>query len=103
MDTKIFTKNDEEFICRHCLKKVSKLGYTSRDHCPYCLYSIHIDNLPGDRSCTCLGNLVPIGIEKSKQNQFKIIYKCDKCHTIKKNIMANDDDMNEIIKISVVG
>ncbi len=39
-------KRDEEFICEHCGKKVGKLGYTSRDHCPYCLYSKHVDCVP---------------------------------------------------------
>ena len=102
MDTKIFLKKDEEFICKNCGKSVSKLGYTSRDHCPYCLHSIHIDNNPGDRSCTCLGDLNPIGVELFKNGLYKIIYKCKKCGVIKKNVQAKDDDINEIIKISVV-
>lgn len=102
LDTKIFSKNDEEFICNNCKRFVEKLSYTSRDHCPYCLHSVHIDNNPGDRSCSCLGDLVPIGVEKSKNGLYKIIYKCDKCKIIKKNIQAVDDDINEIIKISVV-
>ena len=102
MDSKLFLKKDEEFICENCGKLVLKLGYTSRDHCPYCLHSIHIDNNPGDRSCTCLGTLKPIGIEPFKNGLYKIIYKCEKCGVIKKNVQAKDDDINEIIKISVV-
>ena len=39
-------------------------------------------------------------IEKFK-NTYKIIYKCTKCNKLHKNIMANDDDMNLIIKLSV--
>lgn len=46
---KKFFVRDESFICEHCHKKVEKLGYTSRDHCPYCLYSKHVDITPGDR------------------------------------------------------
>ena len=46
---KRFNMIDEEFICENCHQKVSKLNYTARDHCPYCLYSIHIDINPGDR------------------------------------------------------
>ena len=56
---KNFTKNDEGFICKNCGRKVEKLGYTSRDHCPYCLCSIHIDNNPGDRANDCKGILRP--------------------------------------------
>ncbi len=96
---KKFTMRDEEFICKHCNKKVEKLNYTARDHCPYCLYSKHIDIMPGDRLNKCLGLLKPIGIEKFKDT-YKIIYQCEKCHELHKNIMANDDDYNIIIELS---
>ena len=74
---KNFSKLDEEFICENCGKDVKKLNYTSRDHCPYCLHSKHVDINPGDRANTCKGLLVPIEIEKFK-NTYKIIYKCKK-------------------------
>lgn len=90
---------DENFICDYCNKKVEKLGYTARDHCPYCLYSKHVDINPGDRQNTCYGLLKPIGIEKFKDS-FKILYKCEKCNQEHKNIMAKDDDMNIIIELS---
>lgn len=98
---KRFLENDEEFICENCGKKVGKLVYSSRDHCPYCLYSKHVDILPGDRSNECRGLLKPIGIEKYKDT-YKIIYKCDKCHEMHKNIAANDDNYDEIINLSVI-
>ena len=91
---------DEEFICENCKKKVDKLNYTARDHCPYCLYSKHVDINPGDRANKCCGLLVPVGIEKYK-NTYKIIYKCSKCGQIHKNIMASDDNMEKIIDLSV--
>ena len=90
---------DEEFTCINCGKNVKKLGYTARDHCNYCLYSVHVDINPGDRKNNCHGILVPFDIEKFK-NTYKIIYKCNKCYKIHKNIMANDDDMNKIIEVS---
>ncbi len=96
---KRFNMIDEEFICDNCHKKVSKLNYTARDHCPYCLYSKHLDIMPGDRQNTCKGLLKPIGIEKYK-NTYKIIYKCLNCNIIHKNVMATDDDFNKIIELS---
>ena len=96
---KNFTMRDEEFICENCQKQVSPLGYTARDHCPYCLYSKHVDIMPGDRQNECKGLLKPIDIEKFKDT-FKIIYKCQKCNQLHKNIIAKDDDMDLIIKIS---
>ena len=96
---KQFFKNDNEFICEHCGKKVEKLNYTTRDHCPYCLYSKHVDINPGDRAKTCKGLLKPVGIEKFKDT-YKILYKCEKCKQEHKNIIATDDDMDMIIEVS---
>lgn len=93
---------DENFICENCNRSVKKLKYTARDHCPYCLYSKHIDINPGDRLNTCKGMLKPVKIEKFK-NTYKIIYKCEKCKSLHKNIMANDDDMDLIIELSKNG
>ncbi len=97
---KIFNMIDEEFICEKCGKKVNKLNYTARDHCPYCLYSKHVDINPGDRLNKCGGLLKPIEIEKFK-NSYKIIYKCEKCGDFHKNIVASDDNIDLIIELSV--
>ncbi|MGE5455848.1 MAG: RNHCP domain-containing protein [Ignavibacteriales bacterium] len=97
---KKFTMKDESFICENCAKKVNKLDYTARDHCPYCLYSKHIDINPGDRMNKCLGLMEPIGIEKFKDS-YKILYKCEKCNEPHKNIMAKDDNMDLIIELSI--
>lgn len=97
---KKFNEIDDEFICENCGKKVPKLVYSSRDHCPFCLYSKHVDINPGDRMNNCKGLLVPIDIEKFK-NTYKIIYKCNKCQKLHKNIMAKDDSIEKIINLSV--
>lgn len=46
---KRFNMINENFICENCNKEVLKSEYTARDHCPYCLYSKHVDINPGDR------------------------------------------------------
>lgn len=96
---KKFNMIDESFICDNCKKEIKPLEYSARDHCNYCLYSKHVDINPGDRSNTCLGLLKPIGIEKFKDT-YKIIYKCEKCNQIHKNIMAKDDNYDLIIELS---
>ena len=78
---KRFTMKDEAFICEHCGKSVPRLNYTARDHCPYCLFSKHVDIMPGDRANQCLGLLKPIGIEKFK-------------HTYKLSMNVNDATKN---------
>ena len=95
---KKFTMRDESFICENCHQKVEKLNYTARDHCPYCLYSTHVDIMPGDRDNKCQGLLKPIAIEKFRDT-YKIVYKCQRCNQIHKNIMANDDNMDLIIEL----
>lgn len=97
---KVFTMRDENFICENCGAEVSKLNYTARDHCPNCLFSKHVDIMPGDRENTCQGLLKPIGIEKFKDT-YKIIYKCLKCGVTHKNIVANDDNTDLIIELSI--
>ena len=94
-----FTMKDEEFICDICGKKVNKLGYTARDHCPHCLCSKHVDINPGDRNCKCHGILEPKAIEPWKNNIYKIVYKCSACGAIKKNISAKDDNFDKILEI----
>ena len=96
---KRFNMIDDDFVCEHCHNKVTKLGYTARDHCNYCLYSKHVDVLPGDRNNDCHGLLKPIGIEKYRDT-YKIIYQCEKCKQLHKNIMATDDNMDLIINLS---
>lgn len=97
---KKFNMVDESFVCENCNSNVEKLNYSARDHCPFCLYSKHLDINPGDRLNDCKGLLEPIGIEKFK-NTYKIIYKCKKCKQLHKNIVAEDDNIDLIIKLSV--
>lgn len=97
---KQFTKRDESFICENCKHNVEKLGYSSRDHCPQCLCSKHVDIMPGDRANDCQGILRPIGIEIDNKKGYIIVYKCEKCGEIHKNKSAKDDNMDLIIKLS---
>lgn len=95
---KKFNMIDEEFICLVCGKKVSTLNYSARDHCPYCLCSIHVDINPGDRQNTCKGILRPVGVDKYRDT-YKIVYKCEKCNQLHRNIMAIDDDFNTLLEV----
>ena len=97
---KTFTKNDQGFECVNCGKNVLPLKYTSRDHCPFCLCSIHIDINPGDRANTCLGILKPVDLEYSQNKGYVIVYKCQKCGKMHKNKVSDDDDKNTVLKVS---
>jgi hypothetical protein len=44
----------------------------------------------------------PVGIARSKKGLTQIVHKCDKCGAVKKNIAAEDDDYDLIVRLSVV-
>lgn len=105
LEQKRFSKNDSGFICAHCGREVKPLGYTSRNHCPFCLWSIHIDVNPGDRASECLGLLKPVGCEVSPKKGYVIIHKCEKCGEIRKNKAATDakvqpDNLSKVIELT---
>ena len=105
MESKRFTKNDNGFICQNCGKEVEPLGFSSRNHCPFCLCSIHIDVNPGDRANDCLGIMDPIKVELSPKKGYVILHRCRKCGEIKRNRAAADaavqpDDMDLIIRLT---
>ena len=101
---KRFKKNDSGFVCANCGREVLPLGYTSRNHCPFCLCSLHVDINPGDRANECGGLLAPIAAEPSKDG-YVIIHKCLKCGEIRRNRAAMrgemPDDIDLIIKLTV--
>lgn len=99
LNSKRFKMIDEEFTCIVCGKNIKPLGYSARDHCPHCLCSLHVDKNPGDRLEKCHGVLEPIDIDKGKKEMFKIVYKCNKCGIIKRNVAATDDELDSIIKV----
>ena len=100
METKRFTKNDNGFICAHCGREVTPLGYTSRNHCPHCLWSLHVDVNPGDRACECRGRLEPVKVLTDPKKGFIIVHKCVRCGELRRNKAADDDNRDLLIKLT---
>jgi len=96
---KKFTMRDDDFVCDICSYQVPKLEKTARNHCPQCLTSKHVDNYPGDRMNDCGGVLYPIDVEKVKGDKYKIVFRCEKCQKIIKNLMADDDNFDLFLNI----
>ena len=88
MEDKRFKKNDSGFICANCGFEVMPLGTTSRNHCPRCLCSLHVDINPGDRACDCGGILEPISAVPDPKKGFVITHKCRKCGFVSHNKAA---------------
>ena len=90
---KLIKKNDS-FTCVNCgVKVLPTTRGASRNHCPHCLYSLHVDNIPGDRKAQCFGLMEPIGFKKYK-NTWKILHHCERCGKEQFNILASDDDIS---------
>ncbi|MGE0174519.1 MAG: RNHCP domain-containing protein [Oligoflexales bacterium] len=86
-----FTKINESFVCIECGREVPAASSTCRDHCPYCLHSLHVDHSPGDRQNPCRGVLVPQGYELQSKKGIMLIYRCRTCGGTVRNKAVLDD------------
>ncbi len=100
METKRFTRNDSGFVCVHCGKDVPPLRYSSRNHCTFCLWSLHVDNLPGDRANDCGGQMQPVAVRTDARKEFIITHRCTKCGAEKNNRSQSDDDRDLLIAMT---
>lgn len=109
MEAKRFAKNDSGFVCAHCGKEVNPLGYSSRNHCPFCLWSLHLDENPGDRASECGGGMEPVFAEPDPKKGYIITHRCTKCGAVRRcraalgdsRSSAATDDIDLIIKLTV--
>lgn len=98
MPRKNFIKNQEDFICDHCGSAVAGSGYTN--HCPKCLHSKHVDNIPGDRANPCGGLMEPVGVKLKSGLPDKIVQRCVKCgheHNNKLSPLDNSQILTTLI------
>lgn len=79
------------FQCGNCGANVAPLTNGSfRNHCPFCLFSKHLDNHPGDRLSNCKGLMRPISLDYSGKKGFQIVHECIKCRKLQRNKVASD-------------
>lgn len=105
LQQKRFAKNDDGFICAHCGRQVEPLGYSSRNHCPFCLWSLHVDIQPGDRANPCRGELEPIRVEPDAKKGYVIVSRCRRCGEIRRcraalKAKSQPDDIDLLIRLT---
>ncbi len=102
-----------DFKCGHCHVLVSSAhflsGVKNRNHCPYCLWSCHLDlYAAGDRLSACKGQMKPIGLTfKMGRNKYRnssggelmLIHQCVECGTLSINRIAADDDASTLLDV----
>lgn len=101
------------FRCIHCGAHVvtSPLyaGVLNRNHCPYCLWSRHLDLLAaGDRLCACKAPMRPLGLtlKQSRKKyvredggELMLIHACIECNNLSINRIAADDLTDQIYEV----
>jgi hypothetical protein len=108
--------SNNDFRCLNCNGYVSAVtalsGVRNRNHCPYCLWSRHLDLVAaGDRLSACKAPMRPIGLTmKPGHNKYApaggelmLVHKCEDCGRLSINRIAADDDthtLEEIFSIS---
>lgn len=96
---------NEGFVCGHCGRQVEpvQFGGSYRNHCPFCLYSRHIDtDTPGDRASTCGGLMVPVGVFTRRTGEHVLVHRCEKCGRERFNRIAGDDNFELVTSLSTV-
>ena len=93
----------DSFTCRVCGWPVVSQGAGSghRNHCPNCLWSIHLDNEPGDRESGCRGRMEPIGVWVRKNGEWAILHRCTVCGKISSNRIAADDNPMRLMALAM--
>lgn len=94
------------FACEHCGAQVFPLlrgGF--RNHCPKCLWSKHLDRIPGDRADACAGPMEPVGVERDAKRTWMVVHRCVRCGTISRNRVAlvdprQPDDFEELLAVA---
>jgi hypothetical protein len=104
---------NQDFTCRHCNMYVTCepaiAGVQNRNHCPYCLWSRHLDwRVGGDRLAGCRAAMQPVGLTtKHSRNKYAgerdgelmLIHRCTVCAKLVINRIAADDSAPGILAL----
>ena len=89
------------FLCTHCDRAIpgTAPGTVHRNHCPHCLWSLHVDLQTGDRRSACRGSMEPFAIGIQPNGEWSILHRCQRCGMIRMNRIAGDD--NDVLLVSM--
>ena len=89
------------FLCTYCDRAIpgTAPGTAHRNHCPHCLWSLHVDLPTGDRRSACRGPMEPIAIGIRPDGEWSILHRCQRCGLIRPNRIEGKD--NEVLLVSM--
>jgi hypothetical protein len=89
------------FACVQCRRRVGEgaPGTRHRNHCPACLWSLHVDVEPGDRRSDCRGLMEPVTVWVRQNGEWALVHCCRRCGALRSNRIAGDD--NEVALLSL--
>ena len=102
--TRARSTGPDSFRCRRCRLDVpvSAPGTKHRNHCPTCLWSLHVDDdLPGDRDADCAGSMEPIAVTVGDDGEWSLVHRCGGCAAVRVNRIAGDDNALVLMRIAV--
>jgi len=102
-----------DFKCAHCHVTVPGThlvsGVNNRNHCPYCLWSCHLDlYAAGDRLSACKAPMKPIGLtmktgrnkyQREARGELMLVHQCRDCETLCINRIAADDSAETVLAV----
>lgn len=95
----------ESFKCRHCKQFIGAppSGGSQRNHCPMCLYSLHVDGkTPGDRLSDCRSLMEPVGTFYRANGEQVVVHRCLGCGFVRYNRIAADDNPVLLRRLPIV-
>jgi len=92
------------FVCGHCGTHVpANSDGHYRNHCPYCLWSLHVDDLPGDRASDCRAPMEPVGLVEKSGKGWQVVHRCTACGHRQPNRLVREgegpDDLDVVLNL----
>ena len=91
------------FACAHCGAPVSGTapGTSHRNHCPRCLWSLHVDLRMGDCRLACRGEMEPVAVGTQPNGEWSIVHRCRRCGMVRMNRIAGDDGELPLVSLAL--
>ncbi|HXH23529.1 MAG TPA: RNHCP domain-containing protein [Dehalococcoidia bacterium] len=91
------------FDCVQCGRFVplAAPGTANRNHCPHCLWSLHLDGPDGRRRSSCRSPMEPIAVWVKRNGEWAVIHRCTSCGAMTANRVAGDDAELALMSLAV--